>query len=99
MRRLLLLLAAGAVGYVQARALKLKLTGEARIVFADTNYASRVGWKEIVVGDAESVSDELRTYPSDALSSPPEVTRVASQLAPRAGPETAPRLSGETRSN
>jgi nickel/cobalt exporter len=70
-----------------------RLNGRARIAYHDTNYAGRIGWKEIVVGKAASRSDELRRYPKNTLSSPLDVTAVTASLAPRAGPERAPALS------
>jgi ABC-type nickel/cobalt efflux system permease component RcnA len=58
----------------------------------DTNYAGRLGWKEIVVGSAtRSPSDELRAYPKSLLQSPLDVTRVRATLTPSDGP--VPQLS------
>jgi nickel/cobalt exporter len=58
----------------------------------DTNYAGRIGWKEIVVGaDSPSRSQELRSYPKSLLASPLDVTTVRASVAPTASP--APRLS------
>ena len=60
-----------------------RVAGTSRITYRDTNYAGRLGWREIVVGaDAKSRSDELRAYPKDLLSSPLHVTSVAASLAP-----------------
>jgi ABC-type nickel/cobalt efflux system permease component RcnA len=54
--------------------------------YQDTNYSDRLGWKEIVLRNADGValsqsnvaatdqSNELRTYPQDMLSSPLNVT-------------------------
>ncbi len=53
-----------------------------RVELRDRTYADRIGWKEIVVGDAPSRSHELRAYPKDLLSSPLDVTRVAATLSP-----------------
>jgi nickel/cobalt transporter (NicO) family protein len=65
-----------------------------RVVYHDDNYRGRIGWKEIVVGPkAHSVSDELRAYPKDLLSSPLDVTSVATRLAPTDGPATPPALT------
>ena len=51
------------------------LDGSSAIGYRDTNYADRIGWKEIVVGkDAPSRSNELRAYPKDLLQSPLDVT-------------------------
>jgi nickel/cobalt exporter len=58
------------------------------IEYRDSNYADRIGWKEITVTSTEgvaiadssvpasSVSDELQAYPSDLLSSPLDVTQA-----------------------
>ena len=64
---------------------------------ADRTYANRLGWREIVVRggpemairnstvQANSVSDELRSYPRDMLSSPPDVREASFTLAPGDG--------------
>ena len=71
-----------------------RLDGPARIRYRDRNYAGRIGWKEIVVGaHTPSRSDELRAYPKDLLSSPPEETAVTTTLVPTSGPETPPALA------
>jgi len=71
-----------------------KLDGPARLAYHDSNYADRIGWKEIVVGArTPSRSDELRAYPKDMLSSPLDVTSVAAEVAPGRGPEVPPALS------
>ena len=39
-----------------------------RLEVRDTNYADRIGWREILVGaETRSVSDELRAYPKSLL--------------------------------
>jgi len=68
-----------------------KLTGPADITYRDTNYAGRIGWKEIVVGAAPSASRELRAYPRN--TSPADVTHVRASLVPGSGTETRPRLA------
>lgn len=84
-------------------------TDDTEIHYEDRNYAERVGWREIVVTGAdglgiaestvpsESISDELRAYPKDLLSSPPRVTEASATLRPGAStdvsapaPEAAP---------
>ncbi len=66
--------------------------GEALAVH-DTNYAGRIGWKEIVVGaTTRSVSDELHAYPKSLLQSPLDVTSVHASVAPSSA--SVPRLSG-----
>ena len=68
------------------------MDGTAAVTVRDTNYAGRIGWKEIVVGaTTPSVSDELHTYPKSLLQSPLAVTRVRATLSPSDVP--APRLS------
>jgi nickel/cobalt transporter (NicO) family protein len=69
--------------------------GEAH--YADQTYADRLGWREIVVKggpevairnstvQATSVSNELRSYPRDLLSSPPDVREASFTLAPGDG--------------
>jgi nickel/cobalt exporter len=72
------------------------LDGAATVDYRDTNYAGRIGWKEIVVGGAPSRSHELRAYPQDLLSSPLDVTSVAARLTPGHGPDVPPALSSGT---
>jgi nickel/cobalt exporter len=62
------------------------LTGRSEIEYRDTNYANRIGWKEVLVGSAPSRSHELRAYPKDLLSSPLNVTTVRTSLMPGEGP-------------
>jgi nickel/cobalt transporter (NicO) family protein len=59
-----------------------RIDAGARVDLRDTTYADRIGWKEIVVGDAASRSHELRAYPKDLLSSPLDMTHVATTLSP-----------------
>jgi ABC-type nickel/cobalt efflux system permease component RcnA len=69
------------------------LSGQASISYRDDNYKDRIGWKEIVVGNAHSISDELRAYPKSLLQSPLDVMSVKTQLAPTGGPDVPPALS------
>jgi nickel/cobalt exporter len=69
------------------------LRGRSDVTYRDTNYADRIGWKEIVVGVAPSRSDELRAYPKDLLSSPLDVTTVRTSLVPGTVPETGPHVT------
>jgi nickel/cobalt transporter (NicO) family protein len=71
-----------------------KLAGASEIEYRDTNYANRIGWKEIVVGRAPSSSHELRAYPKDLLSSPLDVTTVRTRLVPGTVPGTGPHVAG-----
>jgi ABC-type nickel/cobalt efflux system permease component RcnA len=75
-----------------------------RLELHDTNFANRIGWKEVVLtaGDgasasvssvpSTSVSHELAAYPKDLLSSPLEVTTATAAIEPGDGPGTAPQL-------
>jgi ABC-type nickel/cobalt efflux system permease component RcnA len=74
------------------------------LAYEDTNFADRLGWREIVVtGDAgaeitrsdalsTSISQELRVYPPDSQTNPLAMSRVSIGFAadPRAMPQTAP---------
>jgi nickel/cobalt transporter (NicO) family protein len=71
------------------------LDGPSEIEYRDTNYASRIGWKEIVVGRATSTSHELSAYPKDLLSSPLDVTTVRTRLVPGTVLGKRPRVTGE----
>jgi len=58
-----------------------------RVTVHDTNYADRIGWKEIVVGAATpSLSDELRAYPKSLLQSPLDRTTATATLSPTTDP-------------
>ena len=70
------------------------LRQKSSVDYHDNNYRARIGWKEVVVGaKAHSVSDELRAYPKDLLSSPLDVTSVSTHLAPADGPDIPPALT------
>jgi nickel/cobalt transporter (NicO) family protein len=76
------------------------------LVFHDTNFAGRVGWREIVVRaadgvrlvssdvPAESASDDLRAYPRDLLRSPLDVTSAGARFVLGPGPGTPPSFTG-----
>jgi ABC-type nickel/cobalt efflux system permease component RcnA len=85
------------------------LTEPSTVSFTDGYRTERIGWREITAtGDgvrlpdapvpSESVSDELRTYPEDLLSSPLDVRAVTLATEPGAGGGTSgaavPRLGG-----
>jgi nickel/cobalt transporter (NicO) family protein len=84
------------------------LTHTASLVFHDTNFGDRIGWKEIVVRadhgasiesstvPAESTSDELRAYPKDLLRSPLDVSSARVAFRPGSGPGVPPALDGGT---
>jgi nickel/cobalt transporter (NicO) family protein len=76
--------------------------------YADQTYEHRLGWREIVVRDrpevairnstapASSRSNQLRSYPRDMLSSPPDVREASFTLVPgdgSVGNETAGRTA------
>ncbi|MGB3258497.1 MAG: hypothetical protein WBA72_10995, partial [Ornithinimicrobium sp.] len=72
------------------------LSGPATLGFTDDYRTDRIGWREITAaGDgvalvdpsvaADSVSDELRDYPQDLLSSPLDVRSVTLNVEPGVG--------------
>jgi nickel/cobalt transporter (NicO) family protein len=69
------------------------LTGRSEVEYRDTNYANRIGWKEVLVGSVPSRSHELRAYPKDLLSSPLSVTTARTSLVPGVGPGTSPHVT------
>jgi nickel/cobalt transporter (NicO) family protein len=70
------------------------LRHESSVSYHDNNYRGRIGWKEVVVGaKAHSISDELRAYPKDLLSSPLDVSSAQTELAPTHGPDVRPALT------
>jgi nickel/cobalt transporter (NicO) family protein len=83
-------------------------SGTRSLNFRDTNFADRIGWKEIVVradrgalirqssAPAESTSNELRAYPKDLLRSPLDVRSAQVEYVPGSRPGVAPGLSGRT---
>ena len=86
-------------GGLRTTRLELVLRGpilrhDGEVVYHDNNYRGRIGWKEVVVGaKAHSISDELRAYPKDLLSSPLDVTSVATRIVPTGGPDAPPALT------
>jgi nickel/cobalt exporter len=64
-----------------------RVDGSASVTVHDTNYADRIGWREIVVGaSTPSLSNELRAYPKSLLQSPLDRTRAAATLSPTPDP-------------
>jgi ABC-type nickel/cobalt efflux system permease component RcnA len=75
-----------------------------RFSFEDRNFASRIGWREVVVraGDgaslagssapARSASDELRAYPGDLLKAPLDVSSATASFSLGEGPGVPPSL-------
>jgi nickel/cobalt transporter (NicO) family protein len=88
----------------QARTSPLESSGEGTLVFRDTNFADRIGWKEVVVradrgatiesssAPRESESDELRAYPKELLRSPLDVTSAEARYEPGHAPGVPPSL-------
>ena len=64
--------------------------------YEDRNYSERLGWREVVVRSLagvrtvsssaphEDLSDELRSYPSDGISNPLDLTSATVQIEPAA---------------
>jgi nickel/cobalt transporter (NicO) family protein len=76
-------------------------------VFHDTNFADRIGWKEVVVladrgatirsstAPTTSESNELRAYPKELLRSPLDVSSATVRFEPGTDPGMPPSLSAE----
>jgi nickel/cobalt exporter len=93
---------------------ELPKDGRGEAHYGDRTYANRLGWREIVVTGGpgvairdstvptKSVSNELRSYPQDMLSSPPDVREASFTLAPGDGSaenETASRTAERVRTS
>ena len=72
------------------------LRGRSSVSYRDTNYADRIGWKEVLVGNAPSESYELRAYPKNLLSSPLQITHVRASLVPGSDLKTRPHVTRGT---
>ena len=70
-----------------------ELHARSNVAYRDTNYADRIGWKEVLVGNAASESHELRAYPKNLLSSPLQITHVRTSLVPGTVPGTRPHVT------
>ena len=80
---------------------------ETSLVFHDTNFAERIGWKEVVVravrgatiqsssAPTTSKSEELRAYPRELLRSPLDVSSATVRYEPGSAPGAQPSLSAE----
>jgi len=78
-----------------------------RLSFSDGSFASRIGWREIVItardgarlGTSSALhttrSDELRAYPKDLLRSPLDIRSATAEFTPGSGGATPPAI-GET---
>jgi nickel/cobalt exporter len=76
------------------------------LVFQDTNFADRIGWREVVVRAADgasvvasdvparSASEELHAYPRELLRSPLDVTSAGARFVLGSGPGTPPSITG-----
>jgi ABC-type nickel/cobalt efflux system permease component RcnA len=74
------------------------------LVFHDTNFSGRIGWKEVVVSadrgarirsssvPSTSLSSELRAYPRDLLRSPLDLTSARARYEPGTLPGRPPEL-------
>jgi nickel/cobalt transporter (NicO) family protein len=72
--------------------------------FRDTSFASRIGWREVVVRadrgarvlaasvPVKSVSDELHAYPQDLLSDPLDVRSARASIRPGSAEGTPPAI-------
>jgi ABC-type nickel/cobalt efflux system permease component RcnA len=82
----------------------LTAAASAQLVYRDTNFAGRIGWKEIVLRPsagarvdatsvpANTISDELRSYPKNLLQSPLDVTEVTARFVGGTGDGLVPAL-------
>src|SRR5205814_9966776 len=70
-----------------------RLAGRTDVTYRDGNYADRIGWKEIVVGNGPSRSHELRAYPKDLLRAPLDVSSVRTSLVPGTVRGTRPHVT------
>jgi len=82
--------------------------GQTSLVFHDTNFADRIGWREVVARadhgaaieaadvPAQSESRELRSYPKELLRSPLDVTSATVRYEPGAAPGLPPSLNAES---
>ena len=83
--------------------------GPQKLAFHDTNFAGRLGWREVVVRAREgaritsssaprtSASDALRSYPQDLLRSPLDVSSARVSFEPGSGPGVPPVLGAAQR--
>jgi nickel/cobalt transporter (NicO) family protein len=77
------------------------IAGSGAIAYRDDNYAGHIGWHEVTAAGVDgvglesssvpvrSVSDELRAYPQDLLSSPLDVRAASFRYAPGASDAVA----------
>ena len=62
----------------------LPATSATELHVRDDNDPTRIGWREIVLAPSTGVSDELRSYPEDLLSSPLNMRELSLSLTPSA---------------
>jgi nickel/cobalt transporter (NicO) family protein len=70
-----------------------RLAGRSAVNYVDRNYADRIGWREVVVGETPSRSHELRAYPKNLLSAPLEITGVRTSFVPGTVPGARPHVT------
>jgi ABC-type nickel/cobalt efflux system permease component RcnA len=56
--------------------------GRRSVSYADTTFAGRLGWHDVIVGAQTEPTRELTAYPSALIGSPRQTTAVAIALAP-----------------
>lgn len=78
----------------------LRVAASGKIVYEDRNYASRAGWKEIVLPGGEDRSRQLTAYPQDPLLAPPQDVKASFPVKAEAAPvsKVAPKADDEKRS-
>ena len=86
------------------RSPRIAMTGPLSLRYRDTNFAGRIGWREISVQSAggatliassapkTSNSSELLAYPKTLLDTPPNVTSATARFEPGADAGPAPEL-------
>jgi ABC-type nickel/cobalt efflux system permease component RcnA len=96
---------AGGLPTLRFDAVYAAVASATRLSFRDRNFASRVGWREVVVHASDgarlrsasvpdvSTSDELRAYPDDLLRSPLDVTSARASFSPGDGAGSPPTLN------
>lgn len=95
---------AGGLKTMRFDAVFLASAGGTRLTFTDRAFASRIGWREIIVtgrngatvvtssAPTTSRSNELRAYPKTLLSSPLDVRSAAVSYVPGTSPAPAPSI-------
>lgn len=88
------------------RSPRIEAEGQLSLRYRDTNFAGRIGWREITIQPAggatltassapkTSSSSELLAYPKSLLDTPPNVTSATARFEPGADAGPAPELLG-----